>query len=155
MDDTWVIIPLYNEERVIGDVIAEVRKAFAQVVCVDDGSTDRSAELAARAGARVVRHRPVHGYTSQINHDGTGLFAGLQSPVEMMRYHSLAVVDLPPELRAVAWSEDGAIQAIEHASWPMWGVQFHPESIASGDAGTAIIAAWLGLARAGIRSGGR
>lgn len=56
MDDTWVVIPLYNEERVIGDVVAEVRTAFPQVVCVDDGSSDRSADLAARAGASVVRH---------------------------------------------------------------------------------------------------
>jgi glycosyltransferase involved in cell wall biosynthesis len=54
--DTWVIIPLYNEESVISDVIAQVRPVFAQVVCVDDGSSDRSAELAAKAGARVVRH---------------------------------------------------------------------------------------------------
>jgi glycosyltransferase involved in cell wall biosynthesis len=54
--DTWVIIPLYNEEKVIGDVVAQVLTAFDQVVCVDDGSTDRSAEIAARAGARVVRH---------------------------------------------------------------------------------------------------
>ena len=56
VDDTWVVIPLYNEELVIGDVVANVRTAFAQVVCVDDGSTDRSADLAASAGARVVRH---------------------------------------------------------------------------------------------------
>ncbi|HEX7536741.1 MAG TPA: glycosyltransferase family 2 protein [Dermatophilaceae bacterium] len=54
--DTWVIIPLYNEEQVIGDVVAQVLTAFDQVVCVDDGSTDRSADVAARAGARVVRH---------------------------------------------------------------------------------------------------
>ena len=56
VDDTWVVIPVYNEEKVIGDVVAGVRTAFAQVVCVDDGSTDRSAEVAAKAGARVVRH---------------------------------------------------------------------------------------------------
>ena len=55
-NDTWVIIPLYNEEPVIADVVTQVRAAFAQVVCVDDGSSDRSAEVAARAGARVVRH---------------------------------------------------------------------------------------------------
>ena len=54
--DTWVIIPLYNEEKVIGDVVAQVITAFDQVVCVDDGSADDSAALAARAGARVVRH---------------------------------------------------------------------------------------------------
>jgi len=56
VDDTWVIIPLYNEEQVIGDVVAGVLAAFPQVVCVDDGSTDRSAEVAVAAGARVVRH---------------------------------------------------------------------------------------------------
>lgn len=56
MDDTWVVIPVYNEEKVIADVVAGVRTAFANVVCVDDGSTDRSAERAAKAGARVVRH---------------------------------------------------------------------------------------------------
>src|SRR6185436_6264933 len=54
--DTWVIVPLYNEEQVIGDVVAQVRTAFPQVVCVDDGSSDRSAEVAAEAGAKVVRH---------------------------------------------------------------------------------------------------
>ena len=54
--DTWVIIPLYNEEEVIAGVIADVLTAFDQVVCVDDGSSDRSAQVAARAGARVVRH---------------------------------------------------------------------------------------------------
>jgi glycosyltransferase involved in cell wall biosynthesis len=56
VDDTWVVIPVYNEEEVIGDVVAGVRSAFAQVVCVDDGSTDRSGDVAAKAGARVVRH---------------------------------------------------------------------------------------------------
>jgi len=55
-NDTWVIIPLYNEEQVIAEVIGQVREVFGQVVCVDDGSADRSAEIAAKAGARVVRH---------------------------------------------------------------------------------------------------
>jgi len=56
VNDTWVVIPLYNEEQVIGDVVAQVRTAFDQIVCVDDGSSDHSADVAARAGARVVRH---------------------------------------------------------------------------------------------------
>jgi glycosyltransferase involved in cell wall biosynthesis len=56
VDDTWVVIPLYNEEGVISDVILEVREVFPQVVCIDDGSTDGSAAAAAEAGARVVRH---------------------------------------------------------------------------------------------------
>ena len=54
--DTWVVVPLYNEAKVIGDVVTGVRQAFPQVVCVDDGSSDGSAEVAARAGARIVRH---------------------------------------------------------------------------------------------------
>jgi glycosyltransferase involved in cell wall biosynthesis len=56
MNDTWVIIPMYNEEQVIGDVLTQVHTAFEQVVCVDDGSSDRSGDVAARAGARVVSH---------------------------------------------------------------------------------------------------
>lgn len=56
VDDTWVVIPLFNEEEVIGDVIAGVRTHFPNVVCVDDGSKDRSAAMAAAAGANVVRH---------------------------------------------------------------------------------------------------
>lgn len=56
VNDTWVVIPLYNEEQVIGDVVAQVRTAFDQVVCIDDGSSDHSADVAAKAGARVVRH---------------------------------------------------------------------------------------------------
>jgi glycosyltransferase involved in cell wall biosynthesis len=57
VQDTWVVIPLFNEESVIGDVITQVRTAFGQVVCVDDGSSDRSADLAAKAGAKVVHHQ--------------------------------------------------------------------------------------------------
>jgi polyprenyl-phospho-N-acetylgalactosaminyl synthase len=56
MSDTWVVIPVYNEQQVIGEVVARVRTAFEQVVCVDDGSSDRSGDIAARAGAQVVRH---------------------------------------------------------------------------------------------------
>lgn len=56
MDDTWVVVPLFNEEAVIADVIVDVLAEFPQVVCVDDGSTDGSAAAAAAAGARVVRH---------------------------------------------------------------------------------------------------
>jgi glycosyltransferase involved in cell wall biosynthesis len=56
VSDTWVVIPIYNEEQVIGEVVARVRTAFEQVVCVDDGSSDRSGDIAARAGAHVVRH---------------------------------------------------------------------------------------------------
>jgi glycosyltransferase involved in cell wall biosynthesis len=79
--DTWVIIPLYNEEKVIGDVVAQVLTAFDQVVCVDDGSTDSSADVATRAGARVVRHALNLGQGAALQ---TGFDYALSDPA--MRY---------------------------------------------------------------------
>lgn len=85
-------------------------------------------------GGNVVRARRVmHGKTSRISHDGTGLFAGLPTPLEVMRYHSL-IVDrgsLPAELEILATSMDDSteIQAMRHNTHPVWGVQFHPESV--------------------------
>ncbi len=73
---------------------------------------------------------PKHGKTSTVRHDGRGLFAGLENPFIATRYHSLASVNLPPELEACAWSvEDDVVQGIRHRSLPITGVQFHPESI--------------------------
>ena len=85
-------------------------------------------------GGKVVRAGEiVHGKTGQMNHDGSGVFAGLPSPFEATRYHSL-VVDrgsLPGCLIANAWLEDGTIMGLRHRDLPIHGVQFHPESIAS------------------------
>ncbi len=72
---------------------------------------------------------PKHGKTSKITHDEQGIFAGLENPFIATRYHSLAAVTLPDELEATATSEDGVIQGVRHASLPIYGVQFHPESI--------------------------
>ncbi|MDB4889929.1 MAG: glutamine amidotransferase of anthranilate synthase [Gemmatimonadetes bacterium] len=85
-------------------------------------------------GGRVVRAaRAVHGKTSRIAHDGSELFAGLPSPLEVGRYHSLVVerASLPAELQVVATSVDDPteIHALRHATHPVWGVQFHPESV--------------------------
>lgn len=83
-------------------------------------------------GARVDRApEPRHGRVSQVIHDGTGLFAGLPSPFDVVRYHSLAVTELPEELEATAWSDDGVLMGIRHRDRPLWGVQFHPESIST------------------------
>jgi len=77
----------------------------------------------------VVRHVPVHGKTTEITHDGEGLFAGLPSPLTVGRYHSLVVdPDLPACLRITA-SGGGVIMAVEHRDLPAYGVQFHPESV--------------------------
>lgn len=85
-------------------------------------------------GGKVVRARRVmHGKTSRIEHTGTGLFQGLPSPLEVMRYHSLLVEreSLPEELEVLATTSDdpSEIQALRHVRHPVWGVQFHPESI--------------------------
>jgi anthranilate synthase component II len=89
-------------------------------------------------GGRVVRSRnPMHGKVSAIRHNGTGVFRGLPEPVHMTRYHSLTVdpATLPPTLQVTAWADnsDGTrdIQGIGHRDHPVWGVQFHPESVAS------------------------
>ncbi|GAA1946166.1 aminodeoxychorismate synthase component I [Streptomyces durmitorensis] len=81
-------------------------------------------------GARVGRARePRHGRISPVLHDGEELFRGLPSPLQVVRYHSLAVTDLPAELAATAWTPDGVLMGLRHRTRPMWGVQFHPESI--------------------------
>jgi anthranilate synthase/aminodeoxychorismate synthase-like glutamine amidotransferase len=85
-------------------------------------------------GGKVVRAgRVMHGKTSNVNHDGTELFAGVPSPMSVMRYHSLVVESksLPSELKITARASDDAteIHAMRHAKHRVWGVQFHPESI--------------------------
>ena len=83
-------------------------------------------------GATVANAgRIMHGKTSQVQHDGTGLYAGLKSPFPAGRYHSLAIrkETLPPELVADAFSEDGEVMGMHHAAHPTYGVQFHPESV--------------------------
>jgi len=85
-------------------------------------------------GARVVRaDRLMHGKTTDVVHDDIGVFEGLPSPLTVMRYHSLVIApaSVPPELKVTATSEDGEIMAVQHASNPVYGVQFHPESVLS------------------------
>jgi anthranilate synthase/aminodeoxychorismate synthase-like glutamine amidotransferase len=88
-------------------------------------------------GGKVVRAPvPMHGKTSTIDHDGTGVFAGLASPIEASRYHSLVVQEdgLPEALEITARSRgDNMIMGLRHRRWPLTGVQFHPESILTGE----------------------
>ncbi|MEZ5656753.1 MAG: aminodeoxychorismate/anthranilate synthase component II [Sphingobium sp.] len=82
-------------------------------------------------GGKVVRGGLMHGKTSPVEHDGTGLFAGLPSPFTATRYHSLIVEDIPDCLTVNATSDDGSVMAFRHRSLPIHSVQFHPESIAT------------------------
>jgi anthranilate synthase component II len=89
-------------------------------------------------GGRVVRAtRAVHGKTSRIAHDGSELFSGVPSPMQVGRYHSLTVerASLPDSLRVTATAEHDPteIHALRHAEHPVWGVQFHPESVLTPD----------------------
>ena len=102
-------------------------------------------------GGRVVRAgRIMHGKPSAIAHDGAGLFAGIPSPVRVMRYHSLVVerATLPDALAvtAVAADDPAEIHALAHRTHPVWGVQFHPESILT-EHGRTLLANFLAMAR--------
>jgi anthranilate synthase/aminodeoxychorismate synthase-like glutamine amidotransferase len=105
--------------------------------------------IAEAYGGHVVRAgRVMHGKVSTIRHDGTGLFAGVANPATVMRYHSLVVdpASLPSALEVVARAEDDEdeIHAIRHREFPVWGVQFHPESIMTPD-GRTMLANFLGM----------
>jgi len=83
-------------------------------------------------GGTVARAKAqMHGKTSEIRHDGRGVFAGLSNPFTATRYHSLVILPhtVPSELEVTAWAEDGEIMGVRHRSLPIEGVQFHPESI--------------------------
>lgn len=82
-------------------------------------------------GGRVVRGGLMHGKTSPVTHDGTGLFEGIPSPFTATRYHSLIVSDIPDELIVNATADDAYVMGFRHRELPIHGVQFHPESIAT------------------------
>ncbi len=97
-------------------------------------------------GGKVIRARKLrHGKTSPILHDGKGLFQGLQSPFRATRYHSLVVEpeSLPECLEVTAHTEDGVVMGLRHRTFPIQGVQFHPESILT-ESGKNILSNFLG-----------
>ncbi|WP_328667266.1 aminodeoxychorismate/anthranilate synthase component II [Streptomyces sp. NBC_00322] len=112
----------------------------------------------ASGGHVTLAPEPCHGRISPVLHTGTGIFTGLPSPFEAVRYHSLAVTRLPDELEATAWTYDGVVMGIRHRNRPLHGVQFHPESIGT-EYGMQLLRNFLELrqenAAVGVRRPGR
>lgn len=131
-----------------------VRRAAGQVpllgVCLGHQSIGQA------FGGRVVRApKPMHGKTSAVTHAGTDIFAGLPSPFTANRYHSLMVAreGLPDCLAVTAESEDGVVQGIAHRELPIYGVQFHPESIAT-EHGHRLLRNFLRIVTTGVTAEG-
>ncbi len=101
-------------------------------------------------GGTVARGGLMHGKTSPVTHDGTGLFEGLPSPFQATRYHSLIVENVPPSLVVNATSDDGHVMGFRHATLPIHSVQFHPESIAT-EHGHAMLANFMRIAGMAVK----
>ncbi|MEP3224448.1 MAG: aminodeoxychorismate/anthranilate synthase component II [Parasphingorhabdus sp.] len=102
-------------------------------------------------GGKVVRGGLMHGKTSPITHDNSGLFAALPSPYTATRYHSLIVEEIPDVLKINATAQDGSVMGFRHQHLPIHGVQFHPESIAT-EHGHALLANFMRLAELSPKS---
>ena len=135
-----------NEAGVSLDLVAACADAGAPLLGVCLGHQ----AIGQYFGGKVVRGGLMHGKTSPVSHDGTGLFQGLPSPFTATRYHSLIVEDVPGSLIVNATSEDGSVMGFRHASLPIHSVQFHPESIAT-EHGHAMLANFLTLAGLPVR----
>src|SRR3954452_2152726 len=105
----------------------------------------------AHVAGGAIGHAPegMHGRTSEIHHDGRGVFAGIPQAFTAVRYHSLAVGvnTLPPTLRVTAWTAENVVMGLEHRERPVWGVQFHPESIST-EHGATLLRNFRDLTRA-------
>ncbi|MDE2458570.1 MAG: aminodeoxychorismate/anthranilate synthase component II [Rhodospirillales bacterium] len=138
-----------NEAGICLDMVAAAAAAKLPLfgVCLGHQSIGQA------FGGQVVRApEPVHGKTSPVFHDNTDVFEGLPNPFTGTRYHSLIVqrASLPASLVPTAWTEDGVIMGLRHAELPIYGVQFHPESIATSH-GHDILRNFLRLSGAKVR----
>ncbi len=148
-----IISPGPCTPRQAGASLDIVRKLHAEIPML--GVCLGHQVIAEGLGARVVRAPlPVHGQASTVVHDGRGIFENVPSPLAVGRYHSLIVepASLPVELRPTAWTEDRVLMAFQHAVLPVFGVQFHPESILT-EHGYDLLANFLRLAGCGVAEG--
>ena len=121
----------------------EVVRRFPQAGIATLGVCLGHQSLAQAFGGRVIRHEPVHGKTTDVEHDGSTIFRGLQSPLTVGRYHSLVVAeDDLPDCFEVSARGGGVVMAIRHRDLPAEGVQFHPESVLT-QSGKAMIENFL------------
>jgi anthranilate synthase component II len=127
-----------NEAGVSLDLVAACAEARKPLLGVCLGHQS----IGQHFGGKVMRGGLMHGKTSPVTHDGSGLFEGLPSPFTATRYHSLIVDDIPADLIVNARSDDGHVMGFRHASLPIHGVQFHPESIAT-EHGHAMLANFM------------
>lgn len=130
-----------NEAGICLDMVAACAEAKKPLLGVCLGHQT----IGQHFGGKVVRGGLMHGKTSPVSHDGSGLFSGLPSPFTATRYHSLIVEDIPADLIVNATSDDGHVMGFRHATLPIHGVQFHPESIAT-EHGHAMLANFMRLA---------
>ncbi|HMS18969.1 aminodeoxychorismate/anthranilate synthase component II [uncultured Sphingorhabdus sp.] len=130
-----------NEAGICLDMVAACAEAKKPLLGVCLGHQT----IGQHFGGKVVRGGLMHGKTSPVSHDGSGLFTGLPSPFIATRYHSLIVEDIPDSLVVNATSDDGHVMGFRHRELPIHGVQFHPESIAT-EHGHAMLANFMRLA---------
>ena len=137
-----------NEAGVSLDLVAACAEAGKPLLGVCLGHQT----IGQHFGGNVARGGLMHGKTSPVSHDGSGLFVGLPSPFQATRYHSLIVENIPPALVVNATSDDGHVMGFRHATLPIHSVQFHPESIAT-EHGHAMLSNFMRIAGMTVVSG--
>ena len=135
-----------NEAGISLDLVAACAEAARPLLGVCLGHQ----AIGQHFGGRVVRGGLMHGKTSPVTHDGSGVFAGLPSPFIATRYHSLVVEGVPDTLIINATADDAHVMGFRHATLPIHGVQFHPESIAT-EHGHALLANFLRVCGIAVR----
>ncbi len=136
-----------NEAGISLDLVAACAEAERPLLGVCLGHQS----IGQHFGGKVVRGGLMHGKVSPVTHDGSGLFAGLPSPFIATRYHSLIVEQIPDSLVVNATSDDAHVMGFRHATLPIHGVQFHPESIAT-EHGHAMLANFLKICGLPVRA---